>query len=593
MTTNVRQADFVTGVETGDLPTAGTPTNPNDLITLDYADKNYQQGTSGRDNIAAIKAIAEADRKDKDLVFNKATNEEYYFDSGSSAVGDDDFVLVPDAGTGRWLKRTILNKQVNFTDTTSSTTKDTGAMVLEGGLGVEENINVGGNVVIEGNLTVSGTTTTVDTATLDVTDANITVNDGGDQTTANTNVAGFTVEMSDATDTRMGYDSSLTSRFKCGDVGSESEIITAAGAQTFTGVKTFDTETINQEIATPSNPSAGFRKLYFKSDGKLYTLDSGGVELVLGEGVTSVFRDRTGIVNNIENHNVETDTSGYALYDDGALSDPVDGTGDAGGLALVLSRETGVPLRQVGSLRIDSPAATDTRGQGVSYDFTRDEADIGTDLRVQFDYRFSGTTVADNIKVYIYDKDAAALISVGGNTDLFTLDNTATSGTIGAFIVPAADIGTNDDFRLIFHHSASNAAAFSLFADGIVAGNGIANDGKHGLLQYYNTEKVTVTGSGSFTSGELRLSRVNNVVTVQIAQVCGHASASAATSAAGLIPVDYRPDNSQGTARFDGSGHINFQVNADGSFTQNYRDFAGATQNRTSAGFLSITFSKD
>ena len=89
-------------------------------------------------------------------------------------------------------------------------------------------------VVIAGNLTVDGTTTTVNTATLDVTDANITVNNTGNQATAQSSVAGLTVEMSDATDVRIGYDSTTTSRMKLGDVGSEAEIATISHAQTLT-----------------------------------------------------------------------------------------------------------------------------------------------------------------------------------------------------------------------------------------------------------------------------------------------------------------------------------------------------------------------
>lgn len=36
------------------------------------------------------------------------------------------------------------------------------------------------------------------------------------------------------------------------------------------------------EITTPSNPAAGFNKLYFKSDHKLYRLDSAGNEVLIG-----------------------------------------------------------------------------------------------------------------------------------------------------------------------------------------------------------------------------------------------------------------------------------------------------------------------
>jgi hypothetical protein len=36
------------------------------------------------------------------------------------------------------------------------------------------------------------------------------------------------------------------------------------------------------QISTPSNPTSGYNKLYFKSDGKLYRLNSSGVETLIG-----------------------------------------------------------------------------------------------------------------------------------------------------------------------------------------------------------------------------------------------------------------------------------------------------------------------
>lgn len=51
-------------------------------------------------------------------------------------------------------------------------------------------------------------------------------------------------------------------------------------------------ELLADQITTPTNPAAGKNKLYFKSDGKLYKLDSGGTETEVGAGaggsVTSV-----------------------------------------------------------------------------------------------------------------------------------------------------------------------------------------------------------------------------------------------------------------------------------------------------------------
>ena len=136
---------------------------------------------------------------------------------------------------------------------------------------------------IIGDLRVSGTQTTVDTATMDVTDANISVNVGGDQTTANANEAGLTVEMSDATDAQIGYDSSLPAKFKVGEVGSESEVVTTGHAQTINSLKSFSREIQIEQIATPSTPAAGKTKIYATADG-LKLLDSTGIPQDVGSG---------------------------------------------------------------------------------------------------------------------------------------------------------------------------------------------------------------------------------------------------------------------------------------------------------------------
>lgn len=193
--------------------------------------------------------------------------------------------------------------------TATSTNKDTGAIVTEGGVGIEENLNVGGDggfigtlsalnlsgtntgditlaslgstpnanaaslvgqqlqlqpasasfggavttiaqtfagdktfnddVIIQGDLTVNGTTTTVNSATLEVTDPNITINNGGNDATAEG--AGLLVERT-GTSGSLKYENALSSKFKIGDLASESEIITASFTQTLTGNKTFSGE---------------------------------------------------------------------------------------------------------------------------------------------------------------------------------------------------------------------------------------------------------------------------------------------------------------------------------------------------------------
>jgi len=54
--------------------------------------------------------------------------------------------------------------------------------------------NVGGNLVVTGNLTINGTTTTLNTATLDVEDKNITLNYGSGDTSSTADGAGITIQ---------------------------------------------------------------------------------------------------------------------------------------------------------------------------------------------------------------------------------------------------------------------------------------------------------------------------------------------------------------------------------------------------------------
>lgn len=254
-----REFEFIVGPETSELPAIGTPTLDDDLISLGYANENYVTGGESVADITALKAVADdANRDNGDIRLVRSTNELYRFDSASAATGDDFFVVVPDAGSGRWLLLTILDTANAFTDTTQSSSTSTGAATYAGGVGIAKNLNVGGNATVTGDLTVNGTTTTVNTDTLDVEDANITVNNGGDQATANANDAGIRVEMSDATDAQVAYDSTLTSKFKTGEVGSESEIIVAdgVGVQTLTDHIYDDAKYSESNVTIASNTFA-------------------------------------------------------------------------------------------------------------------------------------------------------------------------------------------------------------------------------------------------------------------------------------------------------------------------------------------------
>ena len=54
-----------------------------------------------------------------------------------------------------------------FYDTTQSTSDTTGAVVLDGGLGVAKNVNIGGNLTVTGTTTLNGGTVTLGDADTD------------------------------------------------------------------------------------------------------------------------------------------------------------------------------------------------------------------------------------------------------------------------------------------------------------------------------------------------------------------------------------------------------------------------------------------
>lgn len=103
----------------------------------------------------------------------------------------------------------------------------TGKLVQDSGVTVDDS----GNMIVPGDLTVGGTTTSINTVNLDVTDKNILVNNGGDDTTAQG--AGLTVERSTVNGSFV-YDSALASKWKIGDVGSEVEVLDKSSSQIIT-----------------------------------------------------------------------------------------------------------------------------------------------------------------------------------------------------------------------------------------------------------------------------------------------------------------------------------------------------------------------
>lgn len=135
-----------------------------------------------------------------------------------------------------------VDKNLSTVDNTILRSQNTNTGEYQGsGVTIDDLDNITGvnDLTVSGNLTVEGTTTTLDTETVESTDANITLNKGGTQASADLAGGGFNVEMSDATDAGVKYDSTLTSKFKIGEDGSEHEVADLGSNQTFSTAKTY------------------------------------------------------------------------------------------------------------------------------------------------------------------------------------------------------------------------------------------------------------------------------------------------------------------------------------------------------------------
>jgi len=93
-------------------------------------------------------------------------------------------------------------------------------------------IDASDNVTIPGDLTVNGTLTSINSTNLEVTDQNITLNNGGND--ASSIGAGITIERTTNNGSIL-FDDTATSKFKVGYAGSEIEIVDLSSSQTITG----------------------------------------------------------------------------------------------------------------------------------------------------------------------------------------------------------------------------------------------------------------------------------------------------------------------------------------------------------------------
>lgn len=153
------------------------------------------------------------------------------------------------------------------------------------GIDVDDSNNITGvnDLTVDGDLTVNGTEFIANVETIDVEDPNIGLNRNGTQATANAQKAGFTVQMTDATNAIVGYDSTTTSKFKLGEDGDEREVVTTTHTQSMSN------KTIDGDLNTISNLRHGEEV----DDPSLDVHGVGVGNSVVGTGTTQTLENKT------------------------------------------------------------------------------------------------------------------------------------------------------------------------------------------------------------------------------------------------------------------------------------------------------------
>lgn len=258
-------------------------------------------------------------------------------------------------------------------------------------------------------------------------------------------------------------------------------LATLANAETFTN-KTFGDAINMTQISTPSSPSAGFDKMYFKSDGILYKLDSSGNEVAIGSSTGS------GEINAVLNPSATTDTTGWS----------------AAANYTVAKDSSNSPLSPVISTSfsmLTSTASAESSTSGISYSI----ATFPTGLRNRkMKLEFFMTTPASTAGIW-------ALSVYSGSTRM-TLSTDASSvtalpsGVTGKYST-SFDADSSTTYTVRFTNT-TRSSANTLYVTNLIVGPGIQPQGA--VVGPQTAWTPTFTGFGSVTAINASYQRVGS-----------------------------------------------------------------------------------
>jgi len=147
---------------------------------------------------------------------------------------------------------------------------------------------------------------------------------------------------------------------------------------------------LTEQAVTPTNPSAGAKKLYAKTDGKMYTLNDVGVEVEVGSGAGGGGTG-SGEINYISNPSAAIDLVGWTESNAAAMN--LSRTAVAGELPREFLTGSGLKF-------VATSSAVNTY---VSFPFNMDDTDLGKLLKVDLSIKALAGYVSDDYLIQIHD----------------------------------------------------------------------------------------------------------------------------------------------------------------------------------------------
>ncbi len=337
-----------------------------------------------------------------------------------------------------------------------------------------KDLHLSGNANIGGDLNVAGTTTTVNSTTLEVTDSNITINNGGNDVTAEG--AGITVERSGVNGSFV-YEDALASKFKIGPEGSEKEIIDISSVQVVSN-KSISASKIISKTDTDANlvtyaATATNGELLYASDSKKYYGVKDGALISIGGGGGS---------------------GGSAIY--GALNadDDLISTWDTTNITnATFTEEASANLNGLKSFKLTNQASA-ANEYVISPTITVPQRAWNKENGIEFQYKYSGT--ANYIKAIFYDVTNS--VSMGE----LLLTPTASFGKVVGYVLSSCtqvqirfQIVTGEAATLVFDDIEFTDAPWKTIDLQYI--NSIKLEGNDGRTITADTEDIHFSGSGT------------------------------------------------------------------------------------------------